>query len=133
MGKRKTNRHRRGGASQPQRSINIVETNLTPTEFFHNPIPLTTEIHRFDENDTVRVISGPYTGNSGTIFEVLNDGTYEVYLEPHGGEETLDGTQLVLEGGRRKIRKRRTRRSTKKTRKRRRKRKKTRKRRRKKR
>ena len=132
MGKRKTKSHRRGGASQPQRNINIEETKLAPTEFFHNPIPLTTEIHQFDEDDAVRVISGPYAGNSGTIFEVLNDGTYEVYLEPHGGEETLDGTQLVLEGGRRKRRKRKKRRRTKKKRKRRRKRKKTRKRRRKK-
>ena len=84
MRKRKTKRRRRGGASQPRRNINIEGTNLAPTEFFHNPIPLVAEIHQFNQWDLVRVISGPYENSTGTIFEVLNDGTYEVYLEPQG-------------------------------------------------
>ena len=102
MRKRKTKRRRRGGGEEPQRNINIGGTNLAPSEFFHNPIPLVAQTHQFNIDDAVRVISGPYIGSTGTIFTDFNNGTYEVYLEPHGGEEILDGSRLVLEGGRRR-------------------------------
>ena len=117
MRKRKIKSHRRGGGEEPQRNINIGETKLAPSEFFHNPIPLVAQTHQFNIDDAVRVISGPYIGSTGTIFTDFNNGTYEVYLEPHGGEEILDGSRLVLEGGRRKKRKRRKRRKRRKTRK----------------
>jgi hypothetical protein len=64
----------------------------------------------FNEETRVSILNGRHQDDTGTVFSILEDGRYEVYLDNFGGEVlfTQDQLEILHDGGRRRKKRRKT-------------------------
>ena len=100
--KRKSKKSYAGGSSQYEHPAKRHKFDKTSDD-----VPLE-NVNTFNEETRVSILNGRHQHDTGTVFSILEDGRYEVYLDNFGGEVlfTQDQLEILHDGGRRRKKRR---------------------------